>query len=460
MPGPFMYRYYVTPNLDGQKSESTATLPAGEQNDQTFYWLVPCFAALSVGFSLVGVFTVAVMMPAALSRFHKTHDYVNSHANHFKHQTNALWLELNRVQKQWRLRRDHVYTNHTTIPIIPVLPLHQGFIPFPFHRIEIRKHPTPSDRFVPNDSTFDFDENLEDTTTYKKSSGTTENFEYSDRTTVTQRPLVRVTVKPMLRPLLPLSVGSFMSEKARQTFDFYSQHLNNPAPTYRPPDPPIFYPPPPPMPSYTKSSGYVTNCMGPPGPPGQDGLNGPEGGAGADGAPGADAIFERLETPCQICPQGPPGPVGAPGAPGNQGYAGSKGLAGEIGAAGKQSDCSGMPGEPGEVGAQGLQGERGAPGLDWFTGVGAPGPAGPPGPQGLPGLMGALGKPGLVFGVPGPPGLPGEDGWTGDQGEPGPTGTVGEPGIDKGYCPCPYRNDSPYIQPRQSNHGFGKSKRG
>ncbi|CAD5225556.1 unnamed protein product [Bursaphelenchus okinawaensis] len=452
MPGHFMYRYYVTPNFGGTKSESTTTLQSSHRDETTFYWMIPCFGALCIGFSLVGVFTVAVMLPAALFRLHKTHEYVNIHANHFKHQTNNLWFELGRVQKQWRLRRDHVYTNQTELPALPVLPVPQGFIPFPFHKIEIRRRPQPSDRFVPNDSNFDFDDNLEDTTIPEKTYFTTQN-EYSERTTVSQKQIFRVTVKPRPRPVPPLSMNSLTSDKARQTFDYYHQHLNNPPAT---PPPPIFYPPPPPMPTYTKSSGYVTQCIGPPGPPGADAEDGPDGATGPNGAPGADAIFERLPAPCQICPQGARGPIGAPGPAGSTGYGGSPGYPGSTGEPGAQPDCPGPQGYPGFPGPKGIPGEQGAPGVDWVSGIGAPGgmgSVGSVGPQGPPGLPG---KSALLFGVPGPAGDPGGDGWIGADGLAGPPGPPGEPGIDKGYCPCPFRNESPYVQPRQSNYGRGR----
>jgi hypothetical protein len=62
-----------------------------------FYWLSfsfkaliflailgPCIGVLSVGFSVVGLFTMAVMLPASLQRIQRTSEFVTLQANTFK----------------------------------------------------------------------------------------------------------------------------------------------------------------------------------------------------------------------------------------------------------------------------------------------------------------------------------------------------------------------------------------
>jgi hypothetical protein len=46
--------------------------------------LGPCVGVLSVGFSLVGLFTLFVMLPASLQRIQRTSDFVTLQANTFK----------------------------------------------------------------------------------------------------------------------------------------------------------------------------------------------------------------------------------------------------------------------------------------------------------------------------------------------------------------------------------------
>lgn len=74
---------------------------------------MPCFGALCVGFSLVGLFTAAVMLPASLLRLHRTADFVTRQANAFKVESNVLWLEMGDLGRQLRQRRDSIATNRT-----------------------------------------------------------------------------------------------------------------------------------------------------------------------------------------------------------------------------------------------------------------------------------------------------------------------------------------------------------
>lgn len=176
------------------------------------------------------------------------------------------------------------------MPALDAIPLPLGYIPFPFQNIHIRRQPLPSQRFVPNDSTLDVTELPEE------QQQPVEQLQELGRTTLTSttappsssRPMIRITIRPRMPlptpdPAEPAEPGQPFSAPD-PTFDFLNPLQHQPhfgvvdgmppaiAPAAHYPSYPSYpsYPaPPPPPPAYTKASGYVSNCAGPPGPPGE-----------------------------------------------------------------------------------------------------------------------------------------------------------------------------------------------
>jgi hypothetical protein len=57
-------------------------------------------------------------------------------------------MELQQMQKQIRSRRQLNDRNEFIGPELGSFPLPIGFIPFPFHKFKIYRHPQPDDKFV------------------------------------------------------------------------------------------------------------------------------------------------------------------------------------------------------------------------------------------------------------------------------------------------------------------------
>ncbi|KAH7693190.1 CRE-DPY-5 protein [Aphelenchoides avenae] len=383
-----------------------------------------------------------VTLPIALQSLYHTSVLVHRSALDFKERTDVLWHDLQRVQKQLRLRRQSPEERHRLrvpkLPTLPAFPIPMGFIPFPFHKfrmvpnrqsaLETVSEVTPNINQlngigVPSDSVFP--ESIGAETLNQVLQELNERIGDTELATTTT-----------LSNVAGIGLGANTQQVASED---YPQVLTN---------------------EVIASS--TLPCQGPPGEPGEDGHDGEDGLPGEDGPPGVDGEY-LAKNPydpegCQVCPQGPPGEPGPPGQRGEPGPTGERGSPGNDGVPGPDSTCVGPPGEAGPKGVKGPQGYQGQRGVDWTTGRGKPGPQGEMGAPGPPGLPGYSAGNATLRGSPGPAGPPGEDGIPGLSGLPGAKGLDGEPGFDGSYCPCPARRRVLYHQPtRQSSmrHGAG-----
>ncbi|KAI6219664.1 hypothetical protein M3Y95_01090600 [Aphelenchoides besseyi] len=430
-----MYRYYVTPDRNATDSSyDSRSLSSEIVDDRTYSILGPSIGVLTVGFSVVGLFTMAIMLPAALSRIQRTNEYVTMQANNFKVHTNQLWTEMQQTHKLLRQRRQ-LEIKQFEGPSLSSFPMPLGFIPFPFHKFRVSKRPIPALRFI-GDEVPDFLNGTENTSNADDLLSPQLLPHGPPGTASPQTPFPLDPPIDAFPPAVTLTTEEFTFPPETTTFTPPTTTTSRIRINIRPL---------PPASTHRHSGGYDGNCRGPPGLPGTDGLPGLDGFQGADGAPGADAMMMDYQSTynCRLCPAGPAG---------SEGEIGDYGQMGPQAKPGRPSDCVGSIGSPGQFGSPGQIGEQGQPGTDVISGIGLPGLPGPPGKMGSQGPQGLPGQHSVVIGPPGKPGPQGRNAVNGVLGIPGPIGLMGDPGADRGYCPCPTRPNTNYGRQSDTNN--------